>query len=67
MNLSNQAVACVMMALQKALLEQTDIVPILYGFNFLETPEGLTILNPPESIDSDALQSMADGLDAERN
>ena len=30
--LSNQAIGAIMMALQKSLMEQTDIVPILQGF-----------------------------------
>ena len=34
MKLSNQAMGSLMMALQKSLLEQTDIVPILKSFNF---------------------------------
>ena len=32
MKLSNQAVGAVMMALQKSLLEQSDIVPVLREF-----------------------------------
>ena len=35
MKLSNQAVGAVMMALQKSLIEQSDIVPILRGFKLL--------------------------------
>ena len=35
MKLSNQALGTLMMALQKSLLEQTDIVPILKGLNFV--------------------------------
>ena len=34
MKLSNQAMGAIMMALQKALLEQTDIVPVLQSFEF---------------------------------
>ena len=30
--LSNQAVGAIMMALQKSLLEQSDITPVLQGF-----------------------------------
>ena len=33
MKLSNQAMGALMMALQKSLLEQTDIVPILKSFD----------------------------------
>ena len=52
MKLSDQALGAVMMALQKSLLEQSDIVPVLKGFDFVviprpEAPNELTVLNPP--------------------
>jgi len=47
MNLSDQALGAIMMALQKSLLEQSDIVPVLQGFNFRLSEEGLVVLNPP--------------------
>jgi len=48
MKLSNQALGALMMALQKSLLEQTDIVPILKNFNFQQDDnEQLVISNPP--------------------
>lgn len=47
MNLSDQALGAVMLALQKSLLEQTDIVPTLKGFEFQEDEGELVILNPP--------------------
>ena len=34
MKLSDQACGAVMMALQNSLLQQTDIVPVLQGFDF---------------------------------
>ena len=46
-NLSKQALGALMMALQKSLLEQSDIVPVLEGFKFVNTGEGLVVLNPP--------------------
>ena len=46
-NLSKQAVGALMMALQKSLLEQSDIVPVLEGFKLVNSPEGLVVLNPP--------------------
>lgn len=46
-NLSKQAVGALMMALQKSLLEQSDIVPVLEGFKMVESSEGLVVLNPP--------------------
>ena len=45
--LSDQALGAVMMALQKSLMEQSDIVPVLKGFQFINAEEGLEILNPP--------------------
>ena len=47
MTLSNQALGAIMMALQKSLMEQSDIVPVLQGFEFVDTTEGLTVQNPP--------------------
>jgi hypothetical protein len=53
MQLSNQAVGAVMMALQKSLMEQSDIVPVLKEFNLMETEDGLVVTNPPVvSMDS---------------
>ena len=48
MKLSNQAVGAVMMALQKSLMEQSDIVPVLQGFKLEVTDNGEVIVtNPP--------------------
>jgi len=48
LKLSDEAMGAVMMALQKSLLEQSDIVPILRGFNFKISESGLLyVLNPP--------------------
>ena len=56
MKLSDQAIAAVMMALQKSLLEQTDIVPVLKSFEFNKTSDTkrwgtksgqLEVANPP--------------------
>jgi len=47
MTLSNQAVGAVMIALQKSLMEQSDIVPVIKEFNLIETEDGLVITNPP--------------------
>ncbi|MAG87333.1 MAG: hypothetical protein CMB97_08195 [Flavobacteriaceae bacterium] len=54
MNLSDQALGAVMMALQKALLGQTDIVATLKGFEFQENEGELVVLNPPAFKLSDA-------------
>ena len=46
--LSNQAVGAIMMALQKSLMEQSDIVPVLQNFNIQVDDAGqLVVMNPP--------------------
>ena len=50
MKLSDEALGAIMMALQKSLMEQSDIVPVLKAMEFV--PDGpsqneLTIVNPP--------------------
>tara|TARA_Y100000592_G_scaffold99477_2_gene175672 strand:- start:2161 stop:2367 length:207 start_codon:yes stop_codon:yes gene_type:complete len=47
MQLSSQAMGAIMMALQESLLSQTDIVPILKGFQLEESGDGLIVKNPP--------------------
>lgn len=56
MKLSNQAIGALMMALQKSLMEQTDIVPLLQEMNFDKAPNEkrwgnkggeLVVENPP--------------------
>ena len=47
MQLSNQAVGALMLALQKSLMEQSDILPTLKGFMFAHSDDGLVVLNPP--------------------
>tara|TARA_R110000824_G_scaffold121208_15_gene277219 strand:+ start:2351 stop:2554 length:204 start_codon:yes stop_codon:yes gene_type:complete len=46
--LSTQAIGAIMMALQKSLMEQTDIVPTLQGFEIQVDDSGeLVVMNPP--------------------
>jgi hypothetical protein len=45
--LSDQFLGCVMMALQKGLIEQVDITDLLRGFEVVEEDYGLVVLNPP--------------------
>lgn len=46
--LSNQAVGAIMMALQNSLMSQTDIVPVLTGFEVqIDDTNQLVIMNPP--------------------
>ena len=47
MQLTDQALGALMLALQNSLLNQTDIVPVLKEFNFTATDDGLVVENPP--------------------
>ena len=48
LKLSDEALGALMMALQKSLLEQTDIVTVLKGFNFkVSENKELFVMNPP--------------------
>lgn len=51
--LSNQALGAIMLALQESLLNELDIVPILKGFEMVETDDGLVVKNPPSVRYSD--------------
>jgi hypothetical protein len=60
MKLSNQAVGALMMALQRSLMEQSDIVPALQDMDFQVNPEDLSqtelvVTNPP-TINLDNVQ-----------
>ena len=60
MKLSNQAQGALMLALQKCLMEQADIIPILQDmdFEFDEENQELFVENPP-------FIKAAEGSDAE--
>tara|TARA_R110002074_G_scaffold314802_1_gene485145 strand:+ start:52 stop:261 length:210 start_codon:yes stop_codon:yes gene_type:complete len=47
MHLTDQAMGALMMALQKSLMEQSDIVPVLKKFKFRLSEQGLIVMNPP--------------------
>ena len=60
--LSNQAVGAIMMALQKSLMEQSDIVPTLKGFQVQIDDSGeLVIMNPPPVKASNAKPTILTG------
>jgi hypothetical protein len=70
MKLSNQAIGALMMALQKSLLEQTDIVPVLKSFEFTKTGDTkrwgtkngeLEVANPPSVNMSEVRVEGTDG------
>lgn len=50
MKLSEQAMSCVMVALQKSLMEQTDIVPVLKAFELEIHGDEVIVTNPPQQI-----------------
>ena len=60
MQLSDQALGALMLALQNSLMNQTDIVPVLKEFNFTATDNGLVVDNPPvvDMSDSDEENSV---------
>ena len=65
MRLSNQAVGALMMALQRSLMEQTDIVPVLQEMNLQVKPEDpsqseLVVTNPP-TINFDTVELNEEG------
>ena len=47
LQLSDQAVGALMMALQRSLMDQSDIVPIIKGFRLKDSEAGLMVINPP--------------------
>jgi hypothetical protein len=47
MYLSDQAMGALMMALQRSLLEQSDIIPVLKDFKIKLSEDGLIVINPP--------------------
>ena len=62
MQLSDQALGAIMMALQESLLNQIDIVPILKGFDIIEGETGLEVRNPPTVRFTDNSEVTADDL-----
>ena len=47
MKLTNQGVGAIMMALQKGLMEQTDVTEMIKDFNFVEVGGELRVDNAP--------------------
>lgn len=63
MQLSNQALGAIMMALQESLLNELDIVPILSGFTLIESDNGLVVENPPTVRVSDNTEITPEDLE----
>ena len=64
MRLSNQALGAIMMALQESLMNQTDIVPVLKGFDIENSDEGLIVKNPPTVKVPNSLNDETDDTNA---
>jgi hypothetical protein len=65
MKLSDQALTAIMIALQKSIMEQSDIVPVLKSFNFVKSDETkkwgtkggeLSVENPPTKFVSNVTE-----------
>ena len=65
LKLSDEAIASLMMALQNSLLNQSDIVPVLKGFDFrLNEEKHLFVMNPPiVKLEKDDNYPVVDGTD----
>ena len=64
MKLSDQAAGALLMALQKCLWEETDIMPLLKEMDFEPSDDGLTVINTPVvSGDLDELAERQSGLE----
>ena len=65
MKLSDQAMGALMMVLQKCLMEQSDIVPMLKELDFVKDGDELSVENPPtlhideEKLDKNTLENNA--------
>jgi|TARA_R110000751_G_scaffold31094_4_gene79095 23S rRNA A2030 N6-methylase RlmJ len=65
MKLGTQALGAIMMALQKSILEQSDIVPVLLDMNFQVDPEDMSqsqlfVTNPPTFlVDNELAESLS--------
>ena len=65
LKLSDEALGSIMLALQKSLMEQSDITPILKGFNFkTNEKEELFVMNPPIlKVEEDKVDHLIGSLD----
>jgi hypothetical protein len=50
MKMSNQMLTAIMISLQKSLMEQTDIVPLLKSFEMVLEGDELVVSNPPNTL-----------------
>jgi hypothetical protein len=44
---SRQMAKAIMMAFQKSIMDQDDILEIFEGFEVVDTEDGLVVMNPP--------------------
>ena len=65
MKLTNQAMGAIMLALQKCLMEQSDITKIIGEFDFqLDENEQLLVINPPV-VEAETGNVLEDAFDDE--
>ena len=65
MKLSDQAMGSLMMVLQKCLMEQSDIIPMLKDLNLTINGDEINVENPPTlHIDQDKLNKDGTGNNA---
>ena len=69
MKLSNHAIGALMMALQKSLMEQSDIVPVLQEMNFqaeeLDSSHSRLMVTNPPVVSLDGVELVEDPADPE--
>tara|TARA_R100000030_G_scaffold68571_4_gene52360 strand:+ start:2202 stop:2423 length:222 start_codon:yes stop_codon:yes gene_type:complete len=63
MKLSDQALGAIMMALQKSLLEQSDIIPVLQGFQLELMDNGELMVKNPPIVKVDSKPTIYTGLE----
>ena len=57
MKLSNQAIGAIMMALQKSLSEQSDIVPTLQDMTFIQLDSGQLLVEDPPVVHAPGIKT----------
>ena len=63
MKMNRISLSAIMLCLQKSLLEQSDILPMLEDLDFEATNGELTVLNPPQiDLSKTADETLADAF-----
>lgn len=59
MKMSDQMVAAISLTLLQSLMNQTDIVPVLKGFDVVLEGDELKVLNPPQASELGSVDTFA--------